>query len=52
MYLVRFYIAKLQSALSNVRLEQGQSLPNELCSGNGNVTNDDADLDIGFIGTR
>jgi len=37
---------------SNVRLEQGQSLPNELCSGNGNVTNDDADLDIGFIGTR
>jgi hypothetical protein len=37
---------------SNVTLENGNSLPDELCGGDANVTNDDADLDIGFIGTR
>lgn len=35
---------------SNVGLEQGQNLPDEC--GDGSVTDDDADLDIGFIGIR
>jgi len=35
---------------SNVFLETGQNFPEELCGGDGTVSNDDADLDIGIIG--
>lgn len=37
---------------TNVFFETGANLPDALCGNDANVANDDADLDIGFIGDR